>query len=85
MHRTQVYLPDEDYRSLREFSQQRGLTMAESVRRAVERYLKEETASSSSLEEAIVASSGCWGERTESTEGIVRAMRDEWSKRELSG
>jgi len=83
MHRTQIYLPEEDYRSLREASQLQGVTLAELIRRAVERYLREEKASN--LNEALRASCGCWGDRDESTQDIVRTMRHEWRDRGVSG
>jgi hypothetical protein len=83
MHRTQIYLPEADYQSLVEFSRQRGHTLPELIRRAVDRYLKQEGASS--FQEALAVSSGCWSDRIEPSESIVRTMRNEWSDRDLSG
>ena len=56
--------------------------MAELIRRAVERYLRDERATS--LKDALEASSGCW-DRSESAEELVKAMRHEWRERELPG
>ena len=83
MHRTQIYLPDGDYHSLCEVGKQKGLTLAELIRRAVQRYLKDEN--STGLHEALLASRGCWKDRGHSAETLVRYLRKEWSHREVSG
>ncbi len=76
MHRTQIYLPDDDYRYLKEVSRERGVTLAELIRRAVGRYLREEAAIG--LSEALQASAGAWGERSDSSQDLVRTLRNEW-------
>lgn len=83
MHRTQIYLPQDAYESLVELSQRQGITLAESIRRAVQVYLRQ--TDSESLSEALSNSFGAWGQRSESTEDVVRQMRREWSERDLRG
>ncbi|MEW6283345.1 MAG: CopG family transcriptional regulator [Candidatus Eremiobacterota bacterium] len=81
MHRTQIYLPEEAYRALREIGQRRRLTLAEVIRQAVERYLDAESAQA--LQEALQASRGAWSGRVGASEDMVRALRNEWEQREL--
>lgn len=77
MHRTQIYLPEEDYRGLLRLGQARGRSLADLVRCAVQRYLEEESqaASLAVLEDTF----GLWRDReTES----LRDLRQGWSRRE---
>ncbi|MCE7871582.1 ribbon-helix-helix protein, CopG family [bacterium CPR1] len=83
MHRTQIYLPQEAYESLVELSQRQGITLAESIRRAVQIYLRQTHADA--LSQALETSFGAWGGRSEATEDLVKNMRQEWSERELRG
>lgn len=79
MHRTQIYLPQDAYESLVELSQRQGITLAESIRRAVQIYLRQ--ADAETFCEALAASFGAWGPRSGSTEDMVKHMRQEWSER----
>ena len=81
MHRTQIYLPDESYHSLRDESRRSGLTLAELVRRAVDRYLDQEK--TQNLQDALSSSFGTWGEMIESTEEITGSLRQDWIQRDL--
>ncbi len=81
MHRTQIYLPQDAYESLVELSQRQGITLAESIRRAVQIYLRQTDADA--LSQALATSFGAWGQRSETTEDLVKQMRREWSEREL--
>lgn len=83
MHRTQIYLPQDAYESLIELSQRQGVTLAESIRRAVQVYLRQTEASG--LSEALESSFGAWSDRSEASEKIVKQMRQEWNERELRG
>jgi len=81
MHRTQIYLPDDAYHALREVSKQQRVTLAEVIRRAVDDYLAR--LPRQSFREALESSAGAWSERSESSEELVRALRQEWSQRDV--
>lgn len=79
MHRTQIYLSEEDYRKLIHLSRTRGQPMADLVRVAVRRFLTAET--ESGMLDALNATFGAWDRRGNSAD-MVRKMRREWDRRE---
>ena len=79
MHRTQIYLPDDDYQELLRLGGRSGQSMAGLVRVAVRRFLDEQSAAGQ--ETALEASFGLWSEREE-MESSLRDLRGGWSRRE---
>lgn len=80
MHRTQIYLPDPEYRRLLHLSEARHTSLAELIRTAVRRFLTDEA--EQSARETLEATFGAWSDRVDSTESTVRRVREEWAQRE---
>ena len=83
MHRTQIYLPEGAYQELQALGHHRGVSLAELIRQAVERYLAE-TRRASRLEQ-LQRGFGLWAERDPlvSTDDMLRELRSEWSHRDV--
>ena len=82
MIRTQIYLNEEQKSTLEKLSEERGVSMAELIRDAVDRLLKEEK--STNFEIALHESFGIWRNRKEMQDPkkFVRSLREEWQRRE---
>ena len=74
MHRTNIYLTDEEQRLLAERARHEGTTMAQVVRDFIDHGLGiAET--KMTLEEALRVSAGIWGDRTEDDLQELRRFR----------
>ena len=82
MIRTQIYLSEEQKRTLVRLSEERGVSMAELIRDAVDRLLQEEKPMG--FETALKRSFGIWRNRKDlqDSKGFVRSLREEWQRRE---
>jgi len=77
MHRTQIYLPDEDYRELVRLGDGRGQSLAQLVRLAVRQFLESE--SEADCGSALERTHGLWRDRDDVN---LRELRQGWSRRE---
>ena len=77
MHRTQIYLPEEDYRELVRLGDGRGQSLAELVRLAVKQFLTTESAAD--RREVLERTHGLWRDRAALD---LRQLRQGWSRRE---
>jgi len=82
MVRTQIYLSEEQKRTLERLSAERGVSMAELIRDAVDRLLREER--STNFEVALDKSFGIWRDRKDlqNSQRFLRSLREEWQRRE---
>lgn len=78
-HRTQITLTEEQYDRLRRESERSGLSLAELVRRAVDR--SHGSATHRELLDALDASFGSWAELDLDGEGYVDALRQGMARR----
>lgn len=82
MVRTQIYLSEEQKRTLERLSAERGVSMAKLIRDAVDRLLKEEE--STNFEVALDKSFGIWRNRKDlqDSQRFLRPLREEWQRRD---
>ena len=78
-HRTQITLTDEQYARLREASRRSGLSLAELVRRSVERCYG--TSSAADVLYALAANCGSWVDRDFDGATYVEELRRGMSRR----
>lgn len=74
MRRTNIYLTDEEHRRLMIVAGEEGITMAEAVRRILDKELGL-AEQALSVAEAIEISAGSWAERTQEELGALRELR----------
>lgn len=79
MHRTQVYLTEEEHRALKTLARRSGRSFAATLREAIDTYILGQKAGD--LQQAIDDSFGCWRDRGDE-ETDVRNLRHEWESRE---
>lgn len=79
MVRTLITLAEEDKRWLERYSRAQGLSMAETVRRALRHYRSEVDTRRSG--EVLDATAGLWAGREVDALDHVRRLRDEWDER----
>ncbi|MEX2525973.1 MAG: CopG family transcriptional regulator [Gammaproteobacteria bacterium] len=79
MHRTQVYLTEEEHKALKAFARRDGRSFAATLREAVDTYIHGQT--TGDLRQAIDQSFGCWRDG-DAAETDVRTLRQEWERRE---
>lgn len=79
MHRTQVYLTDEEHRALKALARRHGRSFAATLREAIDAYVVGHR--SGELRQAIEQSFGCWRDRG-GEDGSERILRQEWGTRE---
>jgi len=77
MHRTQVYLTDEERKAIQALARQSGKSFSATLRDAIDDYIAKYR--TEALSKAIEASYGCWRDRDDLT---LEALRHEWDARE---
>lgn len=80
MHRTQVYLTEEEHRALKALARRSGRSFAATLREAIDVYVADHQAPG--LEEAIEQSFGCWQDADHESRPDLRTLRAEWETRE---
>lgn len=82
MIRTQIYLDEEQKRTLERLSTQEEVSMAELIRRALDEFL--ERVKQDNFLNALERSFALWQDRTdlEESQDYVRKLRREWEARE---
>lgn len=80
MHRTQVYLTEEEHRALKALARRHGRSFAATLREAIDAYVIEHQ--TPGLQDAIARSFGCWQDDDDEQRSDVRTLRDEWEARE---
>lgn len=81
MVRTQIYLSKSQKQALERLSTERGLSIAELIRTAIDCWLQE--ARSTSFEDTLEKTFGLWRDREDirNSQSFVRALRKEWQAR----
>jgi hypothetical protein len=79
--RTQIYLDEKQKKALDRLSAERGLSLAELVRAAVDQMLAEERERKQNFELVLNQTFGMWRDRGEITADFVRRARRDWDGR----
>jgi hypothetical protein len=81
MIRTQIYLDENQKEALNRLSTERGLSLAELIRLAVDQMLADERERTQDFALVLDQTFGIWRDRHEITEDFVRHARRNWDKR----
>lgn len=83
MIRTQIYLSELQKKALERMSAAQGVSMAELIRRAIDRLLEEGRIAY--FEDVLEATFGLWKDREDiqDSQAYVRKIRQEWQAREV--